>query len=89
MWRRTHYRSRGGHEEQTAQIGGTLVTQGAGGVDEGADAVSLQGRADEGGAPRDSSRRCLLGANELLLGVGFLGALIRLAKKRGEDWERT
>jgi hypothetical protein len=42
---------RGGGEDEPAEVGGALVAQGGRGVDEGADAVALEGGADEGGAP--------------------------------------
>ena len=78
-------RGGGGGEDEAAQVGGSLVAQGAGGVDEGADAVALKGGADEAGAPGDGGTGGLLGAEELLLGVGLLGALVGLAEERRED----
>lgn len=86
---KTHNRSRGCHEDQTAQIGSALVTQSTGSVDESADTIGLQGRADERGAPSDSSGRGLLGMDEFLLGVGGLGTLVGLTKERRENWVRT
>lgn len=74
----------GGGKDEASEVGGALVAQGAGGVDEGADAVALQGGADERGAPGDGGRRSLFRLDELLLGVGGLGALVRLAEDGGE-----
>lgn len=74
--------SGGGREDQTAEVGCALVAQSGSGVDESADTVSLEGRADEGGAPGDGSRAGLLGADELLLGVRGLSALVGLAEER-------
>lgn len=83
--RETHSGGRGGHEDQASEVGGALVAKRPGGVDQGADAVALQGGADEGSAPCDGGGRGLLGADELLAGVGDLGALIGLAEEGGED----
>lgn len=83
----TYGRSRGGEEDEAAEVGGTLVAESSGSVDESAYTVGLKGRADEGGSPGDSGGRSLAGSEELLLGVGSLGALIGLAKEGGEDGE--
>jgi hypothetical protein len=82
---RTHGRGRRGHEDEPAEVRGALVAEGAGGVDQGADAVALESGADESGAPGGDGRRGLLGADELLLGVGRLGALVGLAEEGRED----
>lgn len=79
--------SGGGGEDEAAEVGSALVAQGAGGVDQGADTVGLQGRADEGGAPGDGGGRGLLGLDKLLLGVGGLGAVVGLAEEGREDGE--
>lgn len=77
----------GGGKDETAQVGSALVAQGAGGVDEGAHTVGLERRADEGGAPGDGGGGSLLGLDELLLGVGELGAVVGLAEERRQDRE--
>lgn len=81
----THGRGRSGHEDETAEVSGTLVAQRPRGVDQGANAVALEGGADQGGAPGAGGRRGLLRAEELLAGVGDLGALVGLAEERGEN----
>lgn len=80
----TNSRSAGGSKDQAAQVGGALVAQGTGGVDECADTIRLQRRTDEGGAPGEGGTGCLSRAEKLLFGVGSLGALVCLAEERGE-----
>lgn len=63
------------------------MAQGAGGVEQGAHAVALQGGADKRGAPGDGGAAGLAGVDELLLGVGGLCAVIGLAEDGGEDDE--
>lgn len=82
---KTHGGGRGGHEDEAAKVRSALVAQCARGVDQGADAVALQGRADERGAPGGGGGRGLLGAEELFARVGGLGALVGLAKEGRED----
>lgn len=53
----TYSRGAGSREDQTAQVCRALVAERSGGVDEGADAIRLQRRADEGSAPRDRGAR--------------------------------
>lgn len=84
----TYRRSGASHEDQTAQVGGTLVAQRAGGVDESTHTVGLDGGADDGRAPRGGGTGGLLGPDELLLGVGRLGARVRVAEDGGQDGER-
>ena len=81
---KTHSRSRGGEEDQAAEVGGALVAEGAGGVDEGADAVGLQRGAHERRAPGRGGRRRLPRPQELLLRVRRLRPLVRLSQKRSE-----
>lgn len=78
---KTYGRSRRGKEEQAAQVSGALVAQGARGVDEGADAVRLQRRADQGRSDGDGGPGGLLRAQELLLSVSDLSALVGLAEE--------
>ena len=84
---KTYRRSRGGGKDQSTQVRSALVAEGAGGVEQSTDAVALQGRADERGAPGDGGAAGLAGADELLLGVGGLCAVVRLAEDGGEDDE--
>ena len=86
--KKTYRRSGASHEDQTAKVGGTLVAQRAGGVDESTDAVGLDGGADEGRSPRGGGTGGFLGPDELLLGVGGLGAVVRIAEDGGQDGER-
>lgn len=83
----TYTRSSGSGKDETTEVGSALVAQGAGGVDEGANTITLEGRADKGGAPGDGGRGRLLGLDELLLGVGELGALVGLAEDGAQDRE--
>lgn len=76
---------RGGGEDEAAEVGGALVAQGGRGVDEGPDAVALEGGADEGGAPGGDGGGGLAGLDELLLGVGELCALVGLAEDGAQD----
>lgn len=87
LWGETYGRSVAGHENQSTEVGGALVAQRACGIDEGAHAIGLQTRPEERGAPGDGGAGGLLGAEELLLGVGLLGALVRLTEERREDGE--
>ena len=84
----THRWSRAGEQNQRAEVGGALVAKRAGGIEERADAVGLDGGADERGAPCSASRCSLLGLEELLAGVGLLGAAVGVAEDRAEDGER-
>ncbi len=84
----TYRRSGAGHEDQTAQVGGTLVAQRASGVDKRTDTVRLDGGADDGRTPRGGGTGGLLGPDELLLGVGRLGARVGVAEDGGQDGER-
>ena len=81
----TYTGSSGSSEDETTEVGSALVAQGTSGVDESADTVALESRADKGGAPGDGGRGRLLGLDELLLGVGELGALVGLAEDGAQD----
>lgn len=83
----TYTGSSSGSEDETAEVGSALVAQGASGVDESSDTVGLETSADERSAPGNGSAAGLLGLEELLLGVGGLGALEGLAEEGGEDGE--
>lgn len=76
-----------GSEDETTEVGSALVAQGAGGVDEGSNTVGLETSSDKGSAPGDGSTSSLLGLEELLLGVGSLGALVGLAEEGSHDGE--
>lgn len=78
---------RASQEDQGAQVGGALVAEGAGGVDEGTNTVRLECAASERSTPCGGSRRSLLGAQKFLLGVGGLGAVVGFAKDRAKDGE--
>ncbi len=78
-------RRAGGEEDQCSQVGGALVGQRAGGVDQGADAVGLQAGAKEGGAPGNGGRGGLFRLDKLLGVVGRLGAAVSIAEDRLED----
>lgn len=84
----TYRRSGASHKDQTAQVGGTLVAQRTGGVDQSTDTVGLDGGADDGRTPRGGGTSGFLGPDELLLGVGRLGAAVGVAEDGGQDGER-
>ncbi len=86
-WGQTYTGSSSGSKDETAEVGGALVGQSTGSVDESGDAVRLETSADKRGAPGGGGTGSLLGLDELLLGVGRLGALVGLAKQRREDGE--
>lgn len=83
----TYTGSGGSKEDERSEVSSALVAQGASGVDESTDTVGLESRASEGRTPGESSTGSLLGADELLLGVGGLSALVGLAEDGGEDGE--
>jgi len=80
---KTYRRSGASHEDQTAQVGGTLVAQRTGGVDQSTDTVGLDGGADDGRTPRGGGTGGFLGPDKLLLGVGRLGAVVGVAENWG------
>lgn len=84
---KTYAGSRGSEEDEGSEVSSALVAQRTSGVDESTDTIRLKSRADEGRAPGESSTGSLLGADELLLGVGSLGALVGLAEDGSEDGE--
>lgn len=63
------------------------MAQRAGGIEQRADAVALQGRADKGRAPGDGGARGLARLDELFFGVGGLCAVVGLAEDGGQDDE--
>ena len=81
----TYGRSRGGEEDQRAEVGSALVGESAGSVDESTNTVGLDGGADEGSAPGGGGRGGLLRLEELLLGVGGLSLAVGVAEDRAED----
>lgn len=83
----TYSRSASSRKDQTAEVRRALVAEGAGGVDEGTNTVRLERRADEGGTPRNGGTGGFPRADELLLGVGSLGALVGLAEEGAEHGE--
>ena len=85
VWEAAYRRSGGGEEDQRSEVGGALVGESAGGVDEGTDTVGLDGGADEGSTPGSGGGGSLLGLEELLLGVGGLGLTVGVAKDGAED----
>lgn len=83
----TYTRSRSSEEDETTEISSALVAQSTSSVDQSTDTVRLESRTDERRTPGERSTAGLLGADELLLGVGDLGALVGLAEDGGEDGE--
>jgi hypothetical protein len=47
----TYGRSGGSEEDQRAEVGGALVGEGTGGVDQSTNTVCLDGRTDDGATP--------------------------------------
>ena len=83
------YRWRGaGEEDNATEVGGTLVRESSGRVDQSCDAVCLNARTDDGRAPDRCGRRGLLGLEELLARVGSDGAVVSLAEERSHDGKR-
>lgn len=76
------------HEDETSQVGGALVAQSTGGIDESGNAVGLNGRADDGRAPGRGRGGRLLGLEKLLLAVSCLGAVVGVAEQGGQDGGR-
>lgn len=77
-----------GHEDQAAEIGGTLVAERSGGIDQGSHAVGLHGATDKGRSPGGGGAGGFLGLQELFLGVGGLGAVVGVTEDRAKDGER-
>jgi len=84
---REETRSSRSGKDQAAEIGSTLVAQRPRGIDQGANAITLEGRANKRGAPGNGSATGLLGLDKLFLGVGLLGALVGLAKDGAKNSE--
>lgn len=83
----TYVRGRSGSKDESSKVSSTLVAESSSSIDESADTVALQSRANKGSAPGDGSTAGLAGADELLLGVGGLGALVGLAEDGREHNE--
>jgi len=79
---KTYRRSSRGEEDQRTEVSSTLLAEGTGGVDKSTNTVGLDGRASEGRTPGGGSGGGLLGLEELLLGVGSLGAVVGLTEER-------
>lgn len=77
-----------GEEDQAAEVGGALVAEGSGGIDQSSDAIGLNGTADKGGSPGSGSAGGLLGLEELFLGVGGLSTVVRVTEDRAKDRKR-
>lgn len=77
-----------GHEDQAAQVGGTLVAEGTGRVNQSTDTIGLDGAADKGATPGGGGRGGLLRLEEFLLGVGGLSAVVGVTEQRAEDGKR-
>jgi hypothetical protein len=84
----TYRRSRRGEEDESTEVGSTLVGESAGGVDQGTDTVGLDGGTDEGASPGGGGTGSLLGLGELLGGVGALGLAVHVTEDGAEDGER-
>lgn len=72
-------------EDQTAQVGGTLVAEGTGCVDQSGNTVGLDSTADQRASPRGNSAGGLLGLQELLLGVCSLSTVVGVTEDGGKD----
>lgn len=83
----TYTGSRGSEEDETTEVSSALVAQSTSSVNQSTNTVALQGGTDERGTPGERSTAGLLGADELLLGVGKLSALVCLAEDGSEDSE--
>lgn len=77
-----------GHEDQAAQVGGTLVAERTGSVDQSTNTIRLDGAADDGATPGGGGRGGLLRLEEFLLGVGSLSAVVGVTEQRAENGER-
>ena len=85
----TYTGCRASHENQTAEISGAFVAQGASGVDQSADTVRLDCAASKRGSPGCGSAGGLLGLEEFFLGIGLLCTVVRVTKNRCKDGERS
>ena len=75
----------GSAEDQRAEVGGTFVAQGAGGIEERGNTVGLETRSNDGRAPACSSSSCLAGLEEFLLAVSSLSSVVGVTKQRCEN----
>ena len=78
----------GGHEDQTAEVCGSLVAQSTRRVDESSDTVCLDAASNYGSTPRCCSTGSLFALKEFLLGVGSLGTVIRITKDGCKNGKR-
>jgi len=85
---KTYRRSSRSEEDESTEVRSTLLGHCASSVDKSTDTVGLDGRAGDGATPCGSSGGSLLGLEELLLGVGGLGAVVGLAKEGAHHGER-
>lgn len=83
----TYRWSRAGEEDQATEVGGALVAERAGGVDERTHTVGLNTSTDERCAPCSGCGGGLLRLDKFLLGVGGLCRAVGLAEHRAEDGE--
>ena len=83
----TYRRCRASHEYQAAHVCRTLVAQCAGGIEKSADAIRLDGGAEERATPRSGSSGSFLRLEEFLLRVSSLGLTVGVAKDGAKDCE--
>lgn len=84
----TYAGGRASEENQSAEIGSTLVAESTSGVDQGSHTVGLDGAADKGATPRSRCASSLLRLDELLLRVGRLSAVVGVTEDRGKNTQR-
>lgn len=78
----TNSRSRASHEDESTEVGSTLVAERASGVDQGTNTIGLDTSTDKRATPRCGGGGGLLGLEELLARVGALSSVICLAEER-------
>lgn len=84
----TYRGSSGGHEDQTTQVRSTFVAQSTGSVDQSADTIRLNGRANQGATPGGSRIGGLFRLEEFFFCVGSLSAVVGIPEDGREDGER-
>lgn len=84
---KTYARSRTSKEDQRSEVGGSLVCQGAGSINEGSNTISLESASDERAAPGSNSTAGLLGLDEFFLCVGGLSTVVGVTEDGGENAE--
>jgi hypothetical protein len=77
-----------GEENQATEVGCSFITKGASRINQGRNSISLHGTPNDGATPSCRSSSRLLRSNKFLLRVGGLGAVICIAKDRGQDAQR-